>query len=144
MKNQSGNNGKGRQITSPDQLHDYLHVTNASVWIVLVAVILLLIVSLIWSANASIDSYTDATAKVTGKSMVVTIDDPAMQNRIKSGMTILVGDTTTKVTSIGHSADGNAFAVAATSLADGTYAARIIYKQEKVLSLLFNGEQQSA
>ena len=129
MKNQSGNNGKGRQITSPDQLHDYLHVTNASVWIVLVAVILLLIVSLIWSANATIDSYTD---------------DPAMQNRIKSGMTILVGDTTTKVTSVGHSADGNAFAVAATSLADGTYAARIIYKQQKVLSLLFNGEQQSA
>ena len=143
MKNLSGNNGKGRQITSPDQLHDYLHVTSASVC-VLVAVILLLIVSLIWSANATIDSYTDATAKVTGKSMVVTIDDPAMQNRIKSGMTILVGDTTTKVTSIGHSADGNAFAVAATSLADGTYAARIIYKQEKVLSLLFNGEQQSA
>ena len=67
-----------------------------------------------------------------------------MQNRIKSGMTILVGDTTTKVTSVGHSADGNAFAVAATSLADGTYAARIIYKQQKVLSLLFNGEQQSA
>ena len=90
MKNQSGNNGKGRQITSPDQLHDYLHVTSASVWIVLVAVILLLIVSLIWSANTTIDSYTDATAKVTGKSMVVTIDDPAMQNRIKSGMTILV------------------------------------------------------
>ncbi len=144
MNNQTGNNEKIKQITSPDQLHDYLHVTNPAVWIVLVAVILLLVVSLIWSANATIDSYTDGTAVVTGKSMVVTVDNPAMQSKIKSGNTILVGDTSTKVASIGHNADGNVYAVAATTLADGTYAARIVYKQQKVLSLLFNGEQQSA
>ena len=144
MKNQSGNNENVKQITSPDQLHDFLHVTNAAVWIVLGAVILLLVVSLVWSANATIDSYTDATAEVTGKSMIVTVDDPALQGKIKSGMTILVGDTTAKVASVGHDADGNAYAVAATTLADGSYAAKLVYKQQKVLSLLFNGERQSA
>ena len=31
------------QISSPEQLHDYLHVTNPTVWLALAAVILLLV-----------------------------------------------------------------------------------------------------
>ena len=138
MKSQQGKDTAAKQITSPDQLRDYLHVTNAAIWIVLGVVILLLVASLIWAAHATIDSYTDATAIVTDRSMLAYIDDPKLQEKIKSGMTIVVGDTSTKVTSVGHDKNGRPFAVAATTLNNGTYAAKIVYKQEKVLSLLFN------
>ena len=138
MKPQIEKIANAKQITSPDQLHDYLHVTNATVWIVMALIILLLVVSLIWSSQTTIDSYTDATAKVTGRSMIVRIDDPKLQDQIKSGMKILVGDTETKVVSVGRDENGQLFAVAGTTLANGTYTARIVYKQTKVLNLLFN------
>ena len=138
MDNQTKKTAGAKQITSPDQLHDYLHVTNAAVWIVMALIILLLVVSLIWSSQTTIDSYTDATAKVTGRSMIVRIDNPNLQDKIQSGMTILVGDTKTKVASVGHDENGQLFAVAGTTLANGTYNARVVYKQTKVLSLLFN------
>ena len=138
MKDQVGKDARTRQITSPDQLHDYLHVTSAAVWIVMAAIILLLVVSLIWSSQATIESYADATAKVSGRSMIVRIDDPKLQNEIKSGMKIVVGNTETKVASVGHDENGNLFAVAGTTLSNGTYSARIVYRQTKVLSLLFN------
>lgn len=138
MKDQVIKDARTRQITSPDQLHDYLHVTSAAVWIVMAAIILLLVVSLIWSSQATIESYADATAKVSGRSMIVRIDDPKLQNEIKSGMKIVVGNTETKVASVGHDENGNLFAVAGTTLSNGTYSARIVYRQTKVLSLLFN------
>ncbi|MER2150259.1 MAG: hypothetical protein ABS901_03570 [Candidatus Limivicinus sp.] len=138
MKDQVVKDARTRQITSPDQLHDYLHVTSAAVWIVMAAIILLLVVSLIWSSQATIESYADATAKVSGRSMIVRIDDPKLQNEIKSGMKIVVGNTETKVASVGHDENGNLFAVAGTTLSNGTYSARIVYRQTKVLSLLFN------
>ena len=138
MKDQVVKDVRTMQITSPDQLHDYLHVTSAAVWIVMAAIILLLVVSLIWSSQATIESYADATAKVSGRSMIVRIDDPKLQNEIKSGMKIVVGNTETKVASVGHDENGNLFAVAGTTLSNGTYSARIVYRQTKVLSLLFN------
>ena len=138
MKDQVVKDARTMQITSPDQLHDYLHVTSAAVWIVMAAIILLLVVSLIWSSQATIESYADATAKVSGRSMIVRIDDPKLQNEIKSGMKIVVGNTETKVASVGHDENGNLFAVAGTTLSNGTYSARIVYRQTKVLSLLFN------
>ena len=37
------------RVSSPEQLNDYIRVTTPSVWLVLLAVILLLIGMLIWS-----------------------------------------------------------------------------------------------
>ncbi|MBQ9420511.1 MAG: hypothetical protein IJU30_01970 [Lachnospiraceae bacterium] len=49
------------QISSPEELNDYLHVTGPSVWLVLTAVILLLAGMLIWSSVASFDSFATGT-----------------------------------------------------------------------------------
>ena len=45
------------RISSPEQLNDYLRVTNPSVWVVLLAVIILLAGLLIWSSVTTIDEY---------------------------------------------------------------------------------------
>ena len=131
-------NKKAVQITSPEQLHDYLHVTNATVWIVMAAIILLLVFSLIWSSQATIDSYAEAGAKVNKGTMVLRLVDPRPDDTFRSGMTVIVGDTVEKISSVGHDPNGVVYAVANTSLADGEYSARVLLKQTKVLSLLFN------
>ena len=126
------------QISSPEQLHDYLHVTNPTVWLALAAVILLLVGCLIWVSAASNDVFASATATVNDGSMVIQIDDPNMAKTVKSGMRVLVSDTSVKVASVGHNEDGTPFVVADTTLADGSYPARVVLGQGQVIRLLFN------
>ena len=59
------------RIQSPEQLNDYLRMTNPSIWVVLSAVIVLLAGLLIWSAFARIDSHADGMAQVENGVMTV-------------------------------------------------------------------------
>ncbi len=126
------------QITSPEQLNDYLRVTNPAVWVVLIAVILLLAGFLVWASFANIDSYMTGTAQVENGNMVIIFDDAKMAEKVEVGMTAIVGDTESTITSIGNSYDGSIFAVADTSLADGSYSTRVIFRQTQVIKLLFH------
>ena len=106
------------QISSPEQLNDYLRVTNPAVWLVLTAVILLL--------------------QVQDGSMRIVFEDPQIAKSVQTGMTVTTGDVSAQVSSIGYTDNGEMFALAPTSLADGTYSVRVVYKKTQVLSLLFN------
>ena len=99
------------RISSPEQLNDYLHVTNPTVWVVLAAVIILLAGMLVWGFFAS---------------------------NVEAGMKIIVGESESTVTSVGKTEEGKTFALASTSLSDGTYPARAVFRQTQVLRLLFN------
>ena len=137
--NEHANDNKNQiQISSPEQLHDYLHVTSPTIWIVLVAIILLLVFSLIWSSRAAIDSYADVTATVNKGTMVLRLADPESKDTFQSGMKVIVGETTETISSVGHDPKGAVYAVAKTSLADGDYRAKVLLKQTVLLSLLFN------
>jgi hypothetical protein len=126
------------RISSPEALNDYLHVTSPSVWLILLAVILLLAGMLVWSSAASIDSFATGTAQVTDGAMYIHFDNEQIAENVQSGMTVTAGETASRISSIGKDAEGELFALAPTSLADGTYPVRVVFKQTQVLSLLFN------
>lgn len=126
------------RISSPEALNDYLHVTSPSVWLILLAVILLLAGMLVWSSAASIDSFATGTAQVTDGTMYIHFDNEQIAENVQSGMTVTAGETASRISSIGKDAEGELFALAPTSLADGTYPVRVVFKQTQVLSLLFN------
>ena len=69
--------GSLEQIQSPEQLNDYLRVTNPSVWVLLTAVILLLAGLLVWGSFAYIDSEAFASAEVADGVMTLRFEDPA-------------------------------------------------------------------
>ena len=125
------------RISSPEQLNDYLHVTSPTVWIIMAAIVLLLAGMLIWGSMARIDSFASGTARVENGSMTVTFDNPALAQNVQAGMTIEVGDHAETVQTVGTAADG-VFAVASTTLADGSYPARVVFRQTQVLKLLLN------
>ena len=125
------------RISSPEQLTDYLHVTNPTVWVVMAAIIILLAGILVWSAFAQIDSFAAGTAKVENGNLIVTFDDAKQAQNVKAGMSVTVGDTSSTINSVGVAEDGSVFAAAATELSDGSYPARVVYRQTQVLSLLF-------
>ncbi len=126
------------RIQSPEQLNDYLRVTNPSVWVILAAVVLILAGMLIWGSFAYIDSFVTCTAEVKGGVMTVTFEDEASAKNVKAGMNVTVGDTASTIVSVGRASDGKLFAQAETALADGSYQATVSYRQTQVLQLLFN------
>ena len=126
------------RISSPEELGAYLRVTNPAVWMILTAVILLLVGFLVWGSIASIDSFATGKAVVNDGSMVIHFDDETIAENVTTGMTVLVGDSETTVSSMGRDADGRLFAVANTSLTNGNYEARVVFRRTQVLSLLFN------
>lgn len=126
------------RIQSPEQLNDYLRVTNPSVWVVLTAVVLILLGMLVWGAFAYIDSSVTGSAVVEKGVMTVYFEDETMAKNVKAGMNVAVGSTSSPILSVGRAADGRLFAQAETSLADGAYQAKVSYRQTQVLQLLFN------
>ena len=126
------------RISSPEALSDYLRVTSPSVWLILAAVILLLAGMLIWSSTASIDSFAVGTAQVEKGEMRIRFEDEQIARNVQSGMSVVVGETESRIGSVGTDAEGRLFASAPTTLADGTYSARVIFRQTQVLRLLFN------
>lgn len=126
------------RISSPEQLNDYLHVTNPTVWAVMAAIILLLVGVIIWGSAATIDSYAVGTAQVQDGNLILLFDEAQLARSVQAGMTVAVGETESVITSVGHTENGAVFASAPTTLADGSYPARVIYKQTQVLHLLFN------
>ncbi|MBR5364923.1 MAG: hypothetical protein IK132_01630 [Clostridia bacterium] len=126
------------RIQSPEQLNDYLRVTNPSVWVILAAVALILAGALIWGSFAYIDSFVTGTAEVKDGVMTVTFEDEALAKNVKAGMNVTVGDTVSAIASVGRASDGSLFAQAQTALADGSYQVKVSYRQTQVLDLLFN------
>ena len=126
------------RIQSPEQLNDYLRVTNPSVWVILAAVALILAGALIWGSFAYIDSFVTGTAEVKDGVMTVTFEDEALAKNVKAGMNVTVGDTVSAIASVGRASDGSLFAQAKTALADGSYQVKVSYRQTQVLDLLFN------
>ena len=126
------------RISSPEQLNDYLRVTNPSVWVVLLAVIILLAGLLIWSSVTTIESYVSGTAEVKGGIMTIRFDDQQFAKNVETGMKVSAGNSETTLSSIGRDANGLYIATAHTALSDGFYPVRVSYKQTQILQLLFD------
>ena len=126
------------RISSPEQLNDYLRVTNPTVWVVLGAVILLLLGVIVWGSVASLESFATGTGTVQEGSMTIRFDDPEIARSVEPGMTVAIGESTATVISVGRAEDGSVFALAQTDLADGSYPVRVVYKTTQVRRLLFN------
>ena len=125
------------RISSPEQLTDYLRVTTPTVWVLMIAIILLLIGMFVWGYFAYIESYVPATATVDGGKMIVRFDDQELARNIQAGMVVKVDDVSVTLNNVGRDENGRIFATALTTLANGSYDARVIYRTTQVLSLLF-------
>ena len=125
-------------ISSPEQLNDYLKVTNPKIWMLLVAVVLLVGGLLLWSGFTTMESYATGTARAVGGELAVTFDDPNKALKVQPGMEMQVGDVKTEVLTVGFDENGNLVASAQAHIPDGSYAVRVGYKTEQVLSMLLN------
>ena len=127
-----------RRITSPEQLNDYLKVTNPKIWVLLVAIVLFIGGFLLWSSVTTIESYATGTARAVGGELTVTFDDAAKASNVQPGMEMTVGDMQTEVLTVGTDANGNLVASAMAHIPDGSYQVRVGYKTTQMISMLLN------
>ena len=112
------------RISSPEQLQDYMHVTNPAVWMVLAAVIALLVGLITCSALGTLETTLDVRAEAENGTITVEVTgDPHSQ--VKPGMALRVDGQETAIDHV-YTGEGHTVCTASLPLPDGTYDAQIV------------------
>ena len=124
------------RISSPEELNNYLRVTNPSMWIGLVAIILLLAGLLIWASVDTLETKTEALAEArNGEVMVIVTGVDAV--KVKEGMEVRIEDNKTSIDEVTYDEYGRAICKSILNVADGKYKAEVVLETIKPISFLF-------
>lgn len=126
------------RLASPEQLNDYLRVTNPKIWVLLVAVILLLGSLLVWSNFTVVESYAAATVEAKGGDLSISFDNQDKAAKVQPGMVLEVGNVNAEILRVESDSRGNTVAYALANIPDGTYDAKVGYDTLQVISMLLN------
>ena len=121
------------RLGSPEQLKDYLHVTNVGVWVFISMIILLLAGFFAWASLGKLETTVIGKAAVTGGTARITVIDRA---QVTPGMTVRIGDREVQVSEVREDDMGFTLAFAPVELADGNYNAVIVIESVSPISFL--------
>jgi len=125
--------GSRKKIASPEQLTDYLRVTNPATWVLLTAAILLVLSLIVWACIGTIESSTEALANVeNGTARLV----PYGVQNIEEGMIAEIDGQEYAISAVEEDDMGRPVGLAEVPLSDGKYEARIITERLKPISFL--------
>jgi hypothetical protein len=125
------------RVSSPEQLQDYICVTNPSVWIVLAAVIILLGGILIASFTGTLESTVTVTARIESGTATFEVMGKAAEE-LKEGMTLRIRDRETQIADVNWIAYDIAEATASVDLPDGQYEAVVVTEVISPIRFLAN------
>lgn len=111
------------RISSPEQLTDYLRVTNPGIWVVLAAVILLLAGIFAWSAVGTLETTAQATVVVESRVAQVV---PSGAESLETGMTLRVAGQETALLTAETDDYGRVYGTAEVDLPDGAYEGTVV------------------
>ena len=121
------------RIASPEQLTDYLRVTNPGIWAVLLSVILLLAGLLAWSMVGTLETKTEVRVVVTGHTAQVTAPGP---ETLSEGMPLRVGGQEGRIAYSRTDEYGRSVGTAEVNLPDGTYDGTVVTEAVHPISFL--------
>ena len=87
------------RVSSPEQLNDYIRVSNPSVWIILIAVIVLLAGVCVWGVFGRLETRLSAAAVAEGGEIVCYVRESEI-SRVETGMEVSAGGQTFSVQAI--------------------------------------------
>ena len=89
-------------VSSPEQLYDYIRVSNPPMWVALAAILLLLVAGIFWAATAAIPTNLPVTALAVQGSRYVCYLPPELGAGVKKGMAVQAGDRNGRVLEVGE------------------------------------------
>ncbi len=124
------------RINSPEQLHDYMKVTNPGIWIIFAAVILLLGGIFAWASVGKLETTANAMAVIKdGTATVIPTEMTAA--RITSDMSVRINQQDYKISTVQYDEYGRAVSYVPIALADGNYDAKIVIETITPIKFLF-------
>lgn len=84
------------RVSSPEQLNDYIHVTNPGVWTVLLAVIIFLIGVFVWGIFGHMDTRLTVAGICRGGELICYVKEADIES-VKAGMSVSVGECKYKI-----------------------------------------------
>ncbi|MBQ8490088.1 MAG: hypothetical protein IJ535_09950 [Pseudobutyrivibrio sp.] len=128
------------RISSPEQLTDYLKVTNPSIWLVLFIVLLILVGFIAWASVGKLTTTVDGSAIIAeGEASIVVTRDENNASNIEAGTKVEIAGQEYVISSVDTDAFGRTVAHARIPLADGKYDASIVVEEIKPIQFLFEG-----
>lgn len=145
------------RVTSPEQLTDYIKVSNPGVWMLLAAIIIFLVGICVWGAFGKLETKLPVAAVSENGATVCYVKEADIAT-VEKGMTVRCGDKEYTIADIGAApiavtADIGEYALHVgniqsgewvyivsfdTELPDGVYRAEIIKNSVSPLSFVFN------
>ncbi len=124
------------RISQPDQLNDYLHMTEPMIWLLLVAILVILGGLLVWSFVDTVDIIADGNAFVSDSQAVIMLFDNEKYH-LDEGMTVIIDKKESSVNRIENNEFGMTIGYAQTVESDGTYPVSVIVRSAHPFELLF-------
>ena len=121
------------RISSPEQLTDYLHVTNPGIWVLFAVIILFLAALFAWATIGQLETTVPAKAAVADGTAQITVLSGAS---VGSGMKVRMGNAEFTVSAVEEDEMGRTVAYAPVALANGTYDAEIVVESVAPISFL--------
>ena len=127
------------RISSPEQLQDYMRVTNPGIWMVLTAVIVLLAGLMICSVLGRIES--KVPVECAAEQGVITIAMPPSEGeRVSAGMSLRIAGQEVPLEYVYQSDEDKFIASAKLDLEDGVYDGEIVTESISPISFLLNDD----
>lgn len=145
------------RVSSPEQLNDYIRVSNPSVWMILAAVIALLIGVCVWGIFGRLDTIISTAGICSNGTFTCYVTEEKIGN-IKlgtelsaDGKTLFVSEISEKPVEVSADMDGYLMYLggfsegdwlyevkASCTLSDGTYKAEIVTESVSPMSFILN------
>lgn len=124
---------------SPENLDDYIRVSNPSVWLLLISVIVLLIGACVWSIFGHMDSTVPSLVRIQNEEAVCYVAEEDITS-VRDGMSVKYADCEAVIDKIGEKQDqGYECQLVADSYPDnGLYEGKIVIKRYKPVSFVMN------
>lgn len=88
-----------RQLSSPEELNDYIHVTNPGLWILMAAIITFLVGVCVWGAVAEVTTVVQTAAVSDGQSVICYVKEEDI-SYVETGMTAYINDEAYTVSAV--------------------------------------------
>ena len=124
------------RISSPEELNNYLRVTNPSVWIGLLAIILLLAGLIVWASVDTLETKTDALVEAKNGELVVIVTGVDAL-KVQEGMIVRIDNEDSSIDAVEFDEYGRAIGKAILNIPDGKYKAEVVLETIKPISFLF-------
>ena len=87
------------RMSSPEQLNDYIKVTNPGVWMALAAIVILLVGVCVWGVFGTLETKLSVAAVSRDGHTVLYVKEDNVAS-VRENMSVYIGDETYKVTSV--------------------------------------------